>query len=92
MDVEVSRLAAAKLKAQRIASERGQICTELHEQCQHLKERLRVVLQDQRRLVVQLGLAQQKSGSRATAVAAGSHLAIESNHQAKGLDSSSLFS
>lgn len=74
MDKEVSRLAAAKLKAQRIASERGQTCLELQAQCQWLKERLRIVMQDQRRLVVQLGMAQQRSGSRPTAVAANKEL------------------
>ena len=91
MDAEVNRLAAAKLKAQRVASERGQTCSELHAQCQYLKERLRVVLQDQRRLVAELGLAQQKGGDRSTAVAAGNRAPQHNAHET-GLDSFILFS
>lgn len=65
MDREVNSLAAAKLKAQRVASERGQTCTELHSQCQRLKTHLRAVMSDQRRLVVRLGVAEQKAQGRA---------------------------
>ena len=64
LDREVSRLASAKQKAQKAASESGHTCKELQSQCHWLKGRLRTVMSDQRRLVVQLGQAEQKTGKR----------------------------
>ena len=90
MDAEVSRLAAAKSKAQRVASKRGQTCSELHAQCQALKERLQSVLHDQRRLVVQLGLAQQRDGKRSEAMAAGNGTSSEEIQQERGAALSQL--
>lgn len=64
MDREVARLTAAKLKAQKQASEKTRMAAELSKTCAQQKKRLAAILHDQRNLVVQLGVTQQKAGTR----------------------------
>lgn len=84
LDREVARLTASKLKAQKQAAEKSKLAAELTKTCAQLKKRLRAVLHDQRNLVVQLGIAQQKAGIKA----AGLRLAaadgdLEAHHEAR---------
>ena len=67
LDREVARLTAAKLKAQKVAAEKSRAAAELSRTCSNLKKRLAAVLHDQRRLIVQLGLSQQKAGHKTAA-------------------------
>ena len=67
LDREVARLTAAKIKAQKVAAEKSRAAAELSRTCSNLKKRLAAVLHDQRRLIVQLGLSQQKAGHNTAA-------------------------
>ena len=62
--VQVGQLETAKMRAQRTAKEKMRIADSLETECKSLKGRLKAVMHDQRKLVVQLGLTQQKAGIR----------------------------
>ena len=62
LEWEVERLTAAKSRAERQAVESQRALADLQGTCERQKQRLSTVLSDQRRLVVQLGEAQQRAG------------------------------
>lgn len=61
---QVNQLNMAKKKAQRTAQEKSRVAETLEVECKGLKNRLHHFLHDQRKLIVQLGLTQQKAGIR----------------------------